>query len=79
MSASERWQPLPRQAWLAPARVEANECWAPLQFAAWLAELDPQAPAQMLVRLEPGSEGVWHEVERVFLVSDSWPQLPVFR
>jgi len=79
MSPSERWQPLPRQAWLAPARVEANECWAPLQFAAWLAELDPQAPAQMLVRLEPGSEGVWHEVERVFLVSDSWPQLPVFR
>ncbi|MGF6393543.1 DUF1853 family protein [Pseudomonas plecoglossicida] len=76
MDAGERWQPLPRQAWLAPARVEADECWALLQFAVWLAALDPQAPAQMLVRLEPDADGAWHEAERVFLVSDCWPQLP---
>ncbi|WP_236235538.1 DUF1853 family protein [Pseudomonas faucium] len=76
VTATEHWQPLPRHAWLAPARVEADECWAPLQFAHWLAELDSQAPAQMLVKLEPDSAGAWHEAERVFLVSDSWPQLP---
>ncbi|WP_251961896.1 DUF1853 family protein [Pseudomonas sp. Marseille-Q5299] len=70
-----RWQPLPRHAWLAPARFEADQGWAAGQFAQWLEGLDPQAPAQMLVRLEPGPEGEWHEVDRVFLVADSWPHL----
>ncbi|MBI6941135.1 DUF1853 family protein [Pseudomonas putida] len=75
IAAGERWQPLPRQAWLAPARVEADACWAAQQFAAWLQLLAPHAPAQMLVRLEPGSDNAWHEGERVFLVADSWPHL----
>ncbi|MNP85734.1 hypothetical protein D3C76_1856070 [compost metagenome] len=43
------------------------------QFAAWLHVLERQAPAQLLVRLEPDAEGAWQEVERVFLVADSWP------
>ncbi|MFJ4155465.1 DUF1853 family protein [Pseudomonas sp. NPDC089752] len=76
VTADERWQPLPRHAWLAPARVEADACWAPQQFAQWLQALKPQAPAQMLVRLEFGSDGAWQEVERLFLVADSWPHLP---
>jgi len=76
VAGEQRWQPLPRHAWLAAARVDADMCWAPQQFAAWLHALDPQAPAQMLVRLEPGSDDAWHEVERVFLVADSWPHLP---
>jgi len=73
VAAGERWQPLPRHAWLAPARVEADVCWAPQQFAAWLQALEPQAPAQMLVRLEAEDDGAWHEAERVFLVADQWP------
>ncbi|WP_153788625.1 DUF1853 family protein [Pseudomonas sp. EMN2] len=73
---SARWRPLPRHAWLAPARVAADEDWTQSQFAEWLAELDLHAPAQLLVRLEQDANGIWLEAERVFLVADSWPQLP---
>ncbi|WP_256664371.1 DUF1853 family protein, partial [Pseudomonas sp. TDA1] len=74
-ATAERWQPLPRNAWLAPARVTAEACWTVQQFEAWLAGLDEQAPAQMLVRLHMQADGAWHEVERVFLVADGWPAL----
>jgi hypothetical protein len=73
MAEGEHWQPLQRHAWLAPARVEAGEGWTVEQFAAWLHVLERQAPAQLLVRLEPDAEGAWQEVERVFLVADTWP------
>lgn len=76
MSEGERWQPLQRHAWLAPARVEVDECWAVEQFAAWLHVLERQAPAQLLVRLEQEADGAWQEAERVFLVADDWPHLP---
>ncbi|MDF0732521.1 DUF1853 family protein [Pseudomonas entomophila] len=70
IEAGACWQPLPRQAWLAPARVE--ECWNRPAFSAWMLGLDAHAPAQLLVRLEH-EHGAWQEVERVFLVSDGWP------
>lgn len=73
MAEGEHWQPLQRHAWLAPARVEAGESWTVEQFAAWLHVLERQAPAQLLVRLEQEVDGAWQEVERVFLVADSWP------
>ncbi|MDZ5112281.1 DUF1853 family protein [Pseudomonas putida] len=76
MGEGERWQPLQRHAWLAPARVEAHECWAVEQFAAWLHVLERKAPAQLLVRLEQEADGAWQEAERVFLVADSWPFTP---
>ncbi|MCE5993590.1 DUF1853 family protein [Pseudomonas sp. KCA11] len=76
MAEGEHWQPLQRHAWLAPARVEASESWAVEQFAAWLHVLERQAPAQLLVRLEQEADGAWQEVERVFLVADSWPFSP---
>ncbi len=76
LAEGERWQPLQRHAWLAPARFEAGECWLAEQFAAWLHMLEQQAPAQLLVRLEQEPDGAWQEVERVFLVADDWPYLP---
>ncbi|OLS62244.1 hypothetical protein PSEMO_31550 [Pseudomonas putida] len=70
-----RWQLLPRQAWLGPARVAAEDVWSARKLQDWLTALDPQAQAQLMVRLEPGEDGDWLEAERAFLVADQWPHL----
>lgn len=67
------WQPLPRPSWLAPTRVPAAERWQATQLTAWLAQLEQNAPAQLLVRLQEDENGHWSETERLFLVSDHWP------
>lgn len=67
------WQPLPRSAWLANARAEPAELWTQQQLQDWLAALPANANAQLLVRLEEGPRGQWHEAERLFLVNDQWP------
>ncbi|MGB4075914.1 DUF1853 family protein [Pseudomonas sp.] len=69
---ADNWQPLPRQAWLANARIEQNELWTRTQFEQWLAALAPDANAQLLVRMVE-ENAIWQERERVFLVNDDWP------
>ena len=71
--ADRHWQMLPRQHWLAPARLEQAEVWDEATLENWLTQLAADAPAQLLVRLEQCGENDWQERERVFLVSDDWP------
>ncbi|WXL24420.1 DUF1853 family protein [Ectopseudomonas mendocina] len=68
------WQPLPRLAWLAPARLPPQEVWSIEQFETWRSGLKTDSNAQLLVKLEPGNNGEWVEAERAFLVNDHWPQ-----
>ena len=71
--ATRHWQMLPRQRWLAPARLEQAEVWDEATLENWLDQLAAEAPAQLLVRLEQCGKNDWQERERVFLVSDDWP------
>lgn len=67
------WQPLPRSAWLAPARLADADIWQPRALDAWFQQNPLEQRSQLLVRLEPGSAGHWEERERLFLVADHWP------
>lgn len=67
-----RWQPVPRQAWLAPARYD--EAWSEAQLRQWFDELAPIAAVQLLVRLTQTPDGTWQEAERLFLMPDLWPK-----
>lgn len=69
-----RWQALARHRWLSPAHIDANELWTTEHFRQWRQALPEDAQAQLLVRLETDTEGLWREAERIFLVNDAWPQ-----
>ena len=70
-----RWQPLPRHAWLAPARVMLEDLWPAARLDEHVHALPEGFRAQLLVRLEEQPDGDWQEAERVFLVADGWPLL----
>lgn len=72
--SDRHWQMLPRQRWLAQARLEQAEVWDEATLENWLAQLAADAPAQLLVRLEQCGNNDWQERERVFLISDDWPR-----
>jgi len=67
------WQPLPRAAWLAAARIAHSELWSVSRLAEWLGGHPAPTRAQLMVRLEPDASGDWLEQERLFLVADDWP------
>ncbi|TBU74738.1 DUF1853 family protein [Phytopseudomonas daroniae] len=72
-NAEARWQPLPRHAWLALARLPPEDGWSSARLQAWLDELPEHAGAQLLVDLRPDATGYLHERQRLFLVADDWP------
>lgn len=67
------WQPLPRHAWLSPARLPLDARWPATQLQAWLDELPETAAAHLLVDLQPDATGHLQERSRLFLVADDWP------
>lgn len=68
-----RWQPLPRSAWLAPAKLPAAQGWSGTQLQVWRDGLAADAGAQLLVDLQPDGSGSLAERQRIFLVADAWP------
>ncbi|MBO3276544.1 DUF1853 family protein [Pseudomonas schmalbachii] len=73
--SSGRWQMLPRAQWLSPARISPEQSWDEAQFEQWLEQLPEDGFPQMLARLTL-RDGDWQECERLFLVSDRWPDEP---
>ncbi|OWJ91866.1 cobalt chelatase [Pseudomonas sp. A46] len=74
---SGHWQVLPRRAWLAPAACAPDECWTTEAVEHWQGQLQPDSPAQLLVRLDDDGTGRRQEVERIFVVGDRWPLAPL--
>ncbi|WP_258190287.1 DUF1853 family protein [Stutzerimonas azotifigens] len=68
LAGEYRWQMLPRQEWLAPARLELDfdldDTLRP--------KLDEHSPARLMARLQSNGN-VWEEAQRVFVVPDRWP------
>ncbi|MFC3607096.1 DUF1853 family protein [Stutzerimonas tarimensis] len=73
------WQPLPRQAWLAPARLNGSEIMGREGFGEWLARLPSLAPAQLLAQLERAGPDDYRETTRVFLANEQWPTAQQWR
>ncbi|RQW28759.1 DUF1853 family protein [Rhodobacteraceae bacterium CH30] len=68
--AAARWVHLARERWLAPARVRAEDT----RNEAELRQLLQMVPSpQLLAELEQGSDGVWVEVARGFVMPKAWP------
>jgi hypothetical protein len=67
-----RWQPLPRQAWLAPVQVSDSQVWPSEEVERWVGEVNGKQ-ARLIARIELDTDGRWVERERLFVVPDGWP------
>jgi hypothetical protein len=70
---SGRWQILPRSRWLAPARAEPASSLSLAQLTEQLQASSQTPSPQLVVQLTLRADGDWHEVQRLFVVSDEWP------
>lgn len=70
---AERWQILPRSRWLAPARVEQADSFSVAQLTEQLHASGQEPSPLLVVQLALRADGDWHEVQRLFVVSDGWP------
>ncbi|UPQ81233.1 DUF1853 family protein [Pseudomonas knackmussii] len=70
--SAARWQPLPRQSWLAPAMLEDDHTWPAEDVERWLE--DAGKHARLMARIERAPQGGWVERERLFVVPDQWPE-----
>jgi hypothetical protein len=72
-NTSGRWQILPRGRWLAPARTVQVNCLSLAQLTEQLNAAGTQPSPRLVVQLEWRADGDWHEVQRLFVVHDAWP------
>jgi uncharacterized protein len=70
---SARWLILPRSRWLAPARIAQANCLSLPQLTEQLTAAGNQPSPRLVVQLEWRIDGDWHEVQRLFVVHDAWP------
>jgi hypothetical protein len=68
-----RWQIVPRSRWLAPARTDQASSLSLPQLTEQLDAARNQPSPQLIVQLEWRADGDWHEVQRLFVVHDDWP------
>jgi hypothetical protein len=67
------WQILPRSRWLAPARADQTSSLDLAQLTEQLQEHSHAPSPQLVAQLAQCADGDWHELQRVFVVSDNWP------
>jgi hypothetical protein len=68
-----RWQILPRSRWLAPARADQASSFSLAQLTEQLQTSSHPPSPQLVAQLALCADGDWHEVRRLFVVSDDWP------
>jgi hypothetical protein len=68
-----RWQILPRSRWLAPARADQASSFSLAQLTEQLQTSSHPPSPQLVAQLTLCADGDWHEVQRLFVVSDDWP------
>lgn len=77
-SNDSRWKVLPRLAWLAPARASVDETKtafdAPHMHRVVARHFARSQVPLLLAELGQGSDGIWREIARGFVVSPRWPR-----
>ncbi len=69
-----RWLVLPRPRWLAPARTDETNSLTLAQLTEHLQQTTPVPIPLLVAQLEQRADGDWHELQRLFVLHDNWPQ-----